>query len=146
MKLLPPALVAIIVVVMCGARLILPGPVLIPPPLNWLGLVLLGAGFALAFSGARHFEKVGTNIKTFNEPTLLVTDGPFRWSRNPMYLGLALFLAGLAVLLGALIPFLGPLAFFVAADRWYIPFEERAMQKKFGDRYEAYRREIRRWI
>ncbi|WP_119273792.1 methyltransferase family protein [Taklimakanibacter deserti] len=145
-KLLPPVLVAIITIVMCGARIVLPGPVIVPAPYNWLGLALLVAGPALALIGARRFDKVGTNIKTFNEPTLLVTDGLFKWTRNPMYLGLTLFLLGLAVLLGTLFPFLGPVAFAVTADCWYIPFEEAALQHKFGERYEAYKRATRRWI
>jgi protein-S-isoprenylcysteine O-methyltransferase Ste14 len=146
MKILPPVLVAIIVIVMCLARVILPGPVIIPQPLNLSGLVLLVAGVAVAVIGARHFDKVGTNIKTFNDPTFLVTNGLFRWSRNPMYLGLSVFLTGLAIWLGTLISFLGPLAFIVIADRWYVPFEEAAMQRRFGERYEAYRRTTRRWI
>ena len=146
MKLLPPALVAIIIIVMCVARIVLPGPVVVPQPHNWLGLVLVVGGVAIGFIGARQFDKVGTNIKTFNDPTILVTDGLFRRSRNPMYLGFTLFLLGLAILLGTLIAFLGPIAFAVIADRWYIQFEEQALRRTFGERYEAYARKTRRWI
>jgi protein-S-isoprenylcysteine O-methyltransferase Ste14 len=63
-----------------------------------------------------------------------------------MYLGFAVFLTGLAILLGTLVPFLGPIAFIIAADRWYIPFEEDALKRKFGEQYEAYQRATRRWI
>jgi protein-S-isoprenylcysteine O-methyltransferase Ste14 len=63
-----------------------------------------------------------------------------------MYLGLAVLLIGLAILLGTLVPFLGPLVFIVAADRWYIPFEEKALQRKFGEQYDAYKRTTRRWV
>jgi protein-S-isoprenylcysteine O-methyltransferase Ste14 len=146
MKLLPPALVGIIVIVMCGMSFILPDPVIVPQPYSWLGLVLLVAGPVLALKEARHFAKVGTNIKPFIEPTLLVTDGLFKWTRNPMYLGLTLFLIGLAVILGTLWSFLGPIVFAVIADQWYIRLEERALQEKFGESYEAYRRNVRRWI
>ena len=145
-KLLPPVLVLLIAILMSVARSIIPGPVIVPQPYNWLGLVLLLAGFALGLIGAVHFNKVGTNIPTFNEPTILVTDGIFKWSRNPIYLGFTLFLLGLAVMLGTLVPFLGPIVFAVTADRWYIAFEERALQHKFGERYDAYRRATRRWI
>jgi protein-S-isoprenylcysteine O-methyltransferase Ste14 len=145
-KLLPPVLVAIMVIVMSVMRIVLPGPLVVPQPYNWLGLILLVAGPALALVGARQFDKVGTNIPTFNDPTILVTHGLFRWSRNPIYLGFALFLTGLAILLGTLLPFLGPLVFAVTADRWYIAFEEAALERKFGDRYDAYRRATRRWI
>jgi protein-S-isoprenylcysteine O-methyltransferase Ste14 len=145
-KLLPPVLVMIIAIVMCVARIVLPGPVIVPEPYNWLGLGLLLAGPALCLLGALHFGKVGTNIPTFNEPTILVTDGLFKWSRNPIYLGFTLFLTGLAVILSTLVPFLGPIAFAVIADRWYIAFEEKALQRKFGERYEAYQRTTRRWL
>jgi protein-S-isoprenylcysteine O-methyltransferase Ste14 len=146
MKLLPPALVGIIIIVMCATGIVLPGPVIVPQPYNWLGLVLVVGGVATGFIGARQFDKVGTNIKTFNDPTILVTDGLFRWSRNPMYLGFTLFLLGLAILLGTLVPFLGPTAFAVIADRWYIQFEEQALRRTFGERYEVYARTTRRWI
>lgn len=146
MRILPPVLAGIIVIAMCVARILLPGPVIVPQPYNWLGLVLLVAGPALAIIGASQFDRLGTNIKTFNDPTILVTDGLFKWSRNPMYLGLALFLTGLAVILGTLMPFAGAIAFAVIADRWYIPFEEAALTRKFGERYEAYRRITRRWL
>lgn len=145
-KLLPPVLVLIIAIAMSAARSVLPGPVIVPEPYNWFGLVLLAAGPALGLIGVRHFNKVGTNIPTFNEPTLLVTDGLFKWSRNPIYLGFTLFLLGLAVMLGSLVPFLGPIVFAVTSDRWYIAFEEEALTRKFGARYDAYRRATRRWI
>ena len=145
-KLLPPVLVMIIVILMCAVRVIAPGPVILSQPYNFIGLALLAAGAGLCLLGAAHFDRVGTNIPTFNQPTLLVTDGLFRWTRNPMYLGFTLFLLGLAVTLGTLLPLLGPIAFAVAADRWYIAFEERALQDNFGEPYEAYRRATRRWI
>jgi protein-S-isoprenylcysteine O-methyltransferase Ste14 len=146
MKLLPPALAGLLIIAMGLSGLFLPGPLIVPQPYNWLGLLGLAGGFAVSFIAARQFERVGTNIKTFNDPTLFVTDGLFRWTRNPMYLGITLLLTGIAVLIGALSPFAGPILFALTADRWYIPFEEQAMQSKFGERYTAYRRVTRRWI
>src|SRR5262245_20369956 len=121
-KLVPPVLVLIIAIVMSLTRLALPGPVIVPGPYNWLGLAIFLAGFALCAIGAIHFNRVGTNIPTFNEPTILVTDGIFKWSRNPIYLGFTVFLLGLAIMLGTFVPFLGPVVFAVTADRWYIAF------------------------
>ena len=146
MKLLPPVLVGIFVIAMCLLRIVLPGPVIVPQPYNLLGLVLIFVGFAVAFSGARQFNRAGTNIKTFDDPTLLVTDGLFGWSRNPMYLGLTVFLIGLAIMLETLLPFSGAVAFAVITDRWYIKFEEQALRRKFGESYETYARRTRRWF
>ena len=146
MSLLPPKLFFIALVMMALFGGLLPGPTLLDAPYTWLGLlpILFGAWITVA-SGLR-FHRTGTNIETFNPPNRLVTDGFFRWSRNPMYLGFALMTAGTAVLVGTLIPFLIAAAFAVICDRWYIRFEERAMQATFGEAYDAYCRNTRRWI
>ena len=82
----------------------------------------------------------------FKEADKLVTQGPFRYSRNPMYLGLGLVLTGTWLLLGALSCVLGVLIFLVVADCWYIRSEERMLQRKFGPAFDAYRARTRRWI
>jgi protein-S-isoprenylcysteine O-methyltransferase Ste14 len=146
MKLLPPALAGLLIIAMCVLAWILPGPIIIPEPYNLLGLIGLVGGVAISLIAARQFARVGTNIKPFNDPNILVTDGLFAWTRNPMYLGVTVTLIGLAILLGRLWPFLGPIAFAVIADRWYIQFEEQALRRTFGELYEAYARTTRRWI
>jgi protein-S-isoprenylcysteine O-methyltransferase Ste14 len=146
MRLLPPRLVLILLVTMAALHVLLPGPTLLAFPYTLIGGVIAALGLAVTLSGARLFARVGTNIKTFNEPGTLVTDGLFRWSRNPMYLGFVLLLAGTAVLLGTATPFIAPALFALVADRWYIAFEERAMQQRFGADYAAYVSRTRRWL
>jgi protein-S-isoprenylcysteine O-methyltransferase Ste14 len=146
MRILPPLLVLIFVIAIGALFLLLPGPRIVPSPYNWLGIVPIVAGLTVTIAGARHFDRVRTNIKTFDEPTLLVTDGLFRWSRNPMYLGFVAFLAGLAIALGTLSGLLIAAAFAVIADRWYVRFEEKAMRCKFGGAYEEYARRTQRWL
>jgi protein-S-isoprenylcysteine O-methyltransferase Ste14 len=146
MRLLPPQLVLILLVTMVVLRILLPGPELVPFPYSLVGALIAALGIILTLAGARLFARIGTNIKPFNEPGVLVTDGVFRWSRNPMYLGFVLLLLGTAVLLGTAAPFLGPALFAVAADRWYIAYEERAMQAKFAAAYAAYKLRTRRWL
>jgi protein-S-isoprenylcysteine O-methyltransferase Ste14 len=146
MRILPPRLVLILLAAMVALHLLLPGAALLVLPYNLAGAVVAAAGFAITLSGARMFSRVGTNIRTFNEPGVLVTDGLFRWSRNPMYLGFVLLLLGTAMLLGTATPFLAVALFAVVADRWYIRFEERAMKAKFGADYAAYMHRTRRWI
>jgi protein-S-isoprenylcysteine O-methyltransferase Ste14 len=145
-RLLPPVLALLLLVLMGLFFTVAPGPVIFPEPWNWIGLAPIVGGAALTIAGARLFGERRTNIRTFNDPTILVTDGPFRFSRNTMYLGFALFLTGVGILLGALVPLIVGLSFWLIADRWYIPFEEAAMQRTFGDQYDAYRKKVRRWF
>ena len=86
------------------------------------------------------------NIKSFDKPKVLVTDGPFRFSRHPMYLGFVSLLLGVAMLLGSLSAFVGPVAMFITLATLFIPFEERACQAVFGDLYTDYKRRVRRWL
>lgn len=143
---LPPLVVLAGLAVMTAVRVVAPEPSPIPEPWTGLGPALALLGLAIAFTAAAQFRRRRANIQTFGEPTRLVTGGLFRLSRNPMYLGLALVLVGAAVGLGGGWPSLVAAGFVVLADRWYIPFEERAMRRRFGDDYERYRRRVRRWI
>ena len=113
---------------------------------RWGGGIPLATGIALTVAGSRQFERASTNIKTFDEPDVLVTTGWFRWTRNPMYLGFLLALVGWALLLDRWIAFVAPAAFLAIADRWYIPFEEHRMAAAFGDDYRTYRARVRRWL
>jgi protein-S-isoprenylcysteine O-methyltransferase Ste14 len=101
-------------------------------PWNFLGLVPLGLGLALAMAAERQFVRAGTPVRPFTEPVVLVSDGSFRRSRNPMYLGLILALVGAALL------------------RWvqprFIVREERLLEDRFGDAYRAYCLRVRRWV
>jgi protein-S-isoprenylcysteine O-methyltransferase Ste14 len=146
MLLLPPRLVLILLVAMGALHLLLPGPTLLLFPYTLVGAAVAALGLVVTLSGARLFARVRTNLRTRNEPGVLVTDGLFRWSRNPMYLGFVLLLLGTAILLGTTTPFIAPALFAIIADRWYIVFEERAMQTKFGAQYEAYMDRTRRWL
>lgn len=116
------------------------------PLLRIAGVATVLLGIAIAQFHARLFKRVGTQIRTFDEPGQLVTTGLFGRSRNPMYLGMLLALLGAALALGAVSALAGPLLFFIAAQAWYIPFEEAAMQCKFGTAYDDYKRRVRRWI
>lgn len=146
LEVLPPVMLLAALIVMGGLRLFAPGAALIAFPLNLTGLLAVAAGVALSFSGSSLFERRGTTVMTFDEPCQLVTDGPFRFSRNPMYLGFMVFLTGWAVVMGTLSPFLVLPVFFVITDLWYVRVEERAMRRRFGEAYEAYCRRTRRWI
>jgi len=145
-KLLPPALFLISILIMMLLWRLAPTSRNFTFPVSLAGLALLILGLGLTILGSRKFRQVGTNINTFNEPDVLVKDGLFRYSRNPMYLGFVIALLGVSALLGSLSTLAVVIVFFVITDRWYIAFEERAMAKKFGEEYEKYKSQTRRWI
>ena len=82
----------------------------------------------------------------FSKPEKLVTGGLFRFTRNPMYLGLTILLTGVWVLLGSVSPGIFVLAFLLIADRWYITYEEAQLLAVFGAKYVAYQAQTSRWI
>ncbi|PIE09849.1 MAG: S-isoprenylcysteine methyltransferase [Rhodobacterales bacterium] len=106
--------------------------------------LVLGVGW-LAWA-RMHFLRKDAEIMTFGDPRALVEDGPFRFSRNPMYLGFLLILVSAAFLLNNWLAILPPLVFWLASAFWYIPFEERALRDAFGPAYDDYAHKTRRWI
>jgi protein-S-isoprenylcysteine O-methyltransferase Ste14 len=146
-KLLPPILFALIVCVMAVICWGTGSPHNVARNYNLFAIPLILAGLFLAMTGSRLFRQKGTNIMTFDEPDVLVTEGVFRWSRNPMYLGFVIALFGIAVVMGAAYSsILLAAVFLLITDRWYIRFEERVMRRKFGADYDAYCSQVRRWI
>lgn len=143
---LPPVTMLLTAIGMVLLDIWMPLRLLWQPPLAYAGVPVIAAGIVIASWHARLFKRIGANIQTFGEPTRLTRAGLFGRTRNPMYLGFVLALAGLFVLLGSLSPLLGLLCYALLANFWYVPFEERAMLKRFGSEYTAYCREVRRWL
>ena len=145
-KILPPTLFLICAIVMLLLHVLLPLYSIIGFPTNAIGIVPLVFGLGIAAWGSSVFARVGTSIKTFEQPQKLVTDGLFRYSRNPMYLGFVFALLGIAIALGTLSPLLGVMIFFLVADRGYIPYEENMLAQKFGQGFQTYQSKTRRWL
>jgi protein-S-isoprenylcysteine O-methyltransferase Ste14 len=101
---------------------------------------------ALDTTATVRFLRNRTPINPARPAKRLVTDGPYRFTRNPMYLGMAGAYGGAAVATGNLwaLPFLPAVVSVI--DRQVIPREERHLAATFGDEYERYRRQVRRWI
>jgi protein-S-isoprenylcysteine O-methyltransferase Ste14 len=90
--------------------------------------------------------KTTINPMSPNKTSALVTGGIYRLSRNPMYVGLFLFLMAWAIQLSMLWPFIGPVLFVIYINRFQITPEERVMESKFGDEYSVYKNKVRRWL
>lgn len=146
-KLLPPILFLIFVICMGLICWITGSLQQIYFPYILAGLPAVVIGLLLAATGKRLFKKLNTNIMTFDEPNMLVTQGVYQYTRNPMYLGFSIAMIGFSVLMGAAISsFLLTATFIIITDRWYIAFEEQVMLSKFGQDYEVYCQKVRRWI
>jgi len=115
-------------------------------PYNLIGVIPLLIGIFMVVSTEKRFKKVKTQIHTFKVPKKLVTTGLFQYSRNPIYLGFTIALLGIALLYGSLSTLIPVLLFFLIANFWYIPFEEKNMKKVFGQSYLFYKRRVRRWL
>ncbi|MEN8158558.1 MAG: isoprenylcysteine carboxylmethyltransferase family protein [Myxococcota bacterium] len=120
------------------------GPVLLRLP--WLGVALAVAGFSVMAWGARTFAAAKTTIKPFEKSSVVVTAGPYGFTRNPMYLGMVAMLTGLALALGTLGPWAAVVALAVLLQVRFIRNEERALTASLGEQYERYRRSVRRWL
>ena len=143
---LPPTWLFASVVLMVGLHFVLPLARIVPAPWNLAGLLPLVVGLWLNVRASGLFRRASTTIKPFERPASLVADGPYRFSRHPMYLGMALVLVGVGVMLGTLGPLVVVPAFVWAMEVAFIRAEERDMEAVFGEEYRAYRRRVRRWI
>jgi protein-S-isoprenylcysteine O-methyltransferase Ste14 len=124
---LPPTYFLIAGLVMLALHLIVPLAMLVPWPWSLAGILPILAGGALAIVADRRFKQARTTVKPFERSSMLVTEGPFRYSRNPMYLGMLAMLAGLWLLLGTLGPLVAlPAFFWLIRQRFVLP-EEQAM-------------------
>jgi protein-S-isoprenylcysteine O-methyltransferase Ste14 len=111
-----------------------------------VGLALIMTGLGLNVSGSNRFERAGTPIRPGSRGGALVTDGVFRFSRNPMYLGMAAALLGAALILGSPLALVVVPAFVWVIDRSFVSMEERILEEEFGEAYRRYRARVRRWI
>jgi protein-S-isoprenylcysteine O-methyltransferase Ste14 len=143
---IPPVWFILAALLMLLLDRLAPGPQLLSPAWGWLAMLSATCGFFAAIWAALFFRSAGTPIEPWHRPTALVTTGPFRVTRNPMYLGLALILLGFAVWLGSATPWLGIPMFVWAVSRNFIQREERWLEDRFGEDYRAYKARVRRWI
>jgi protein-S-isoprenylcysteine O-methyltransferase Ste14 len=110
------------------------------------GGVAVALGVWLAFAAIAAFGRAGTSPHPHEPSTALAVDGPYTFTRNPMYLAMALVLAGLALLGNALWPLLALIPVIVVIRTQVIAKEERYLEAKFGGEYRAFKARVRRWI
>ncbi len=145
-KVPPPVYLFLALLGMILAHLYYPAAYIIPRPFDWLGVPVIAAGLFMTIRSAHLFERHETPLRPGEEATHLVTTGFFRYTRNPMYLGMFCDLFGVLLILGSLTPLLLFLVFILIIRLHFIPLEERRMEETFGQEYLDYKKRVRRWI
>ena len=119
----------------------------LPGAVRWgLGALAIAGGLALQASFLALFHRAHTNVEPWKPASAIVTSGPYRFTRNPAYIGMALLFAGIALLADApwallVLPFV-----LVVIDRYVIAREERYLERAFGEEYLVLKRRVRRWV
>lgn len=111
-----------------------------------VGGAIILAGLLLLVVANGLFTRAGTGVIPFRNVSTLVTHGVYRYSRNPMYLGMVLVLAGCAVTVGAATALVVPVLFVLIIDRRFIRAEEQMLHELFPEEYAAYCARVRRWV
>jgi protein-S-isoprenylcysteine O-methyltransferase Ste14 len=115
--------------------------------LQWgLGLLLCIAGMALILIAGGQFRFARTNVEPWKPTTAIVKSGVYAFSRNPIYLGMALIFGGLSVMADSVVALAMLPVVLVIVHYGVITREERYLEIKFGDAYREYRRSVRRWL
>ena len=111
-----------------------------------VSLPLIIGGLLLDGAAAGYFRRLGTAVEPWKPSTVLATEGLYRFSRNPIYLGFAITYAGLAIAMNSVLVLLLLIPCLWVVDRFVIRREERYLSARFGADYEAYRARVRRWL
>lgn len=144
---IPPAVVWLVcALIMKSIAYVLPFVALPHLPVVAIVMTLIGIGAGIA--GIWNFYKARTTINPLepSETTHFVSEGIYKLSRNPMYVGLACCLVSWAIWLSYLLPWLGVLLFIAYMTRFQIIPEERVLRQKFGYEYQNYCLKVRRWL
>jgi protein-S-isoprenylcysteine O-methyltransferase Ste14 len=144
-KINPPLLYQIFIGLM-GISLFLPIKSQILFPYNLVGFLPFLFGTYLAVASKKLFRQTDTPVNPTADPTQLHQSGFFKYSRNPMYLGIAIGLLGLAVLTGHPFNIIYSILYIILCDVYYVRAEERKLKKIFGSKFTDYTKKARRWI
>ena len=147
LKLPPPVWALVYVLFVVAISWWLEWPKMPGFPLTQLGFILVTVPWILPVWAIIVFRREDTEVNPISPSNRkLITDGPYRFTRNPMYLGLVIVTLGIAVWVGAWPMFLAPIAIFATTNWVHIPYEEAKMRRQFGATYDGYVGRVRRWV
>jgi len=145
-RLFPPVYLLASLLSMAALHRWLPLQQWVVEPWHWLGAILVAAGLLMTALSARRFVRSHTGLIPFTPATTLVTGGFYRFTRNPMYLGMLIILVGMAIYLGSFTPWILPPAFWLVIRQRFVIPEEAFLRDALGQPYIEYCQRVRRWI
>ena len=141
----PPIAWALAVLAGFALNWLMPLP-LLPAPAGWLGAIVFALALALLAWAISTMTRAGSNVPTNLPTTTIVDAGPYRFTRNPIYLGMVLGLIGLAIAFNSLWLLMMLVPFALVIRYGVITREEAYLERKFGDVYRRYCARVRRWL
>jgi protein-S-isoprenylcysteine O-methyltransferase Ste14 len=143
----PPIAWAVAVLAALALNWLMPLP-FVPAavPAGWVGAMVFALALALVAWAIATVTRAGSNVPTSLPTTTIVGTGPYRFTRNPIYLGMVLGLISLAIALNSLWPLLMLVPFALVIHYGVVVREEAYLERKFGDVYRRYRAHVRRWL
>ena len=145
-KLRPPRIALVLLALSMGLWYFSPQGTMLFVPYGIIAGVVSVSGFVIMMWAWILFRRFGTAVCPTGATSTIVTKGIYRFSRNPMYLGMIMMLAGASFLMGSLPAFLAPLLFFLIIDKCFIPYEEEKLFATMEGDYTHYFDTRRRWL
>ncbi len=142
----PPVLTLIYVAAAFLLNWLIPFRGVIPQPVTWLGILLVLIGLAFALLAVNQFRTARTTLDPHGSVSAIVMQGPYRFSRNPIYLGFVCMLIGLPLAFGSYWGAVLSPVFVLLMNTLVIQHEEFYLEKKFGETYADYKSRVRRWL
>jgi protein-S-isoprenylcysteine O-methyltransferase Ste14 len=142
----PPRIAIVLMTISIGLWYFSPPQTLLYIPYKWIAGLSIVFGFAVMTWAWLQFRKSNTAVCPTSKTSLIVTNGAYKYSQNPMYLGMLCMLTGVSFLMGTIPAMFAPIGFFIVIDRVFIPYEEEKLLSDFGDVYSKYQMVTGRWI
>jgi protein-S-isoprenylcysteine O-methyltransferase Ste14 len=142
----PPRIAMVLMTISIGLWYFSPPQTLLHIPYKWIAGVSIVFGFAVMTWAWLQFRKSDTAVCPTSITSRIVTNGVYKYSQNPMYLGMLIILTGASFIMGTIPSMFAPIVFFIVIDRVFIPYEEEKLLTDFGNVYSKYQMVTRRWL
>ena len=142
----PPLIYLGFIVIGLALEYVWPAPLLPQDVQYGVGAALIVVSLLIAVPAFLQFRKAKTDVDPYKPTTAIISKGPFRWTRNPLYLGMAVLQLGAAAAVDGIWIALMIVPAVIVIHYGVIAREERYLERKFGDEYLSYKATVRRWV